>query len=118
MEEGLNVKVLEYDDLQTMSQTHWGVCDSPVRFPSDTAGWEAMSSPCRVYRLGSPMTLQELEAMPKDLQMQYLRKLRLLGATAEGVGKMLGISPARLSRWGVRFDRPNASAWAKFLQKC
>ena len=109
--------VLEYDDLQTMSQTHWGVYDSPVRFPSDTATWESLSSPCRVYRLGKPMKLRELEAMPKDLQLQYLRKLRLKGATAEEVGRMLGVSTRRLSRWGVRFDRPNPTVWAEFLRQ-
>lgn len=117
MEEGLNVKVLEYDDLQTMSQTHWGVYDSPVRFPSDTATWETLSSPCRVYRLGKPMTLRELETMPKDLQLQYLKKLRLKGATADEVGRMLGTSLRRLSRWGVRFDKPDPKAWAEFLSQ-
>lgn len=118
MEEGLNVKVLEYDDLQTMSQTHWGVYDSPVRFPSDTATWEALSSPCRTYHLGRPMKLQELEAMPGDLQLRYLRKLRRRGGTAAGVSEMLGVSPARLSQWGVCFDQPNPKAWAAFLHQC
>ena len=118
MEEGLNVTVLEYDDLQTMSQTHWGVYDSPVRFPSDTAVWEAMCSPCRTYHLGKPMKLVELEAMPRDLQLRYLRKLRQLGATADEVGKMLGIAPAGLSGWGICFDRPNPTAWAAFLHQC
>jgi len=110
--------VLEYDDLQTISQTHWGVFDSPIRFPNDTASWESFSSPCRVYQLGKPMSLRELQAMPGDLQLQYLRRLRSRGATADSVGKMLGIAPSRLSRWGVRFDRPDPAAWAEFLRQC
>ena len=110
--------VLNYDDLQTMSQTHWGVYDSPIRFPSDTASWETHCSPCRTYRLGRPMKLREFEKMPGDLQLQYLRKLRRRGGTADGVGKMLGVSPTVLSRWGVRFDCPDSAAWAEFMRQC
>ena len=118
MEEGLNVTVFNYDDLQAISQTHWGVYESPVRFPSDTATWETLSSPCCTYHLGKPMTMRQLEAMPRDLQLRYLRKLRKLGATEEAVCRMLGISRTRLSRWGVRFDRPDPAAWTEFLRQC
>lgn len=119
MEEGNFVKVFDYDDLQTLSLTHWGPGGSKIRLPNDSAVHGAMNGPCRTYHLGKPMKLQELEAMPRDLQLAYLRKLRRLGASWRGVGDMLGLSPAQLhARWNVCFDMPNPTAWAAFLGQC
>lgn len=118
MEEGFNVKEFLYDDLQTVSQTHWGLSETSVRLPSDRDTDRLRCGPCRIYRLGRPMKLAELESMPRDLQLAYLRRLRLRGGTQDAVGEMLGVPPARLNRWGVRFDRPNPTAWAAFLNQC
>lgn len=118
MEEGYNVKVFLYDDLQNVSQTHWGLDETFIRLPSDRVPACALCGPCRTYRLGRPMKLAELESMPRDLQLAYLRRLRHRGGTKDAVGKMLGVSPARLDRWGVRFDRPDPAAWAEFLRQC
>lgn len=114
-----NVKVFDYDDLQKLSLSHWGVSDTTIRLPSDLARTEALNGPCRTYHLGKPMKLQELEAMPRDLQIAYLRRLRRVGGSADTVGRMLGMSPGRLGeRWDVRFDRPDPTAWAAFLSQC
>ena len=119
MEEGYNVKEFDYDVLQTETLAHWGWSEPSIRLPNDGTSQAALNGPCRVYRLGKPMKLQELEAMPQDLQLAYLRRLRRAGATKAAVGRMLGVSPALLDRrWRVRFDMPDSTAWAAFLDKC
>lgn len=113
------MKVFDYDDLQRVSLSHWGLGDAAIRLPSDRTRAETLNGPCRTYHLGKPMKLQELEAMPADLQLTYLRKLRSRGATADAVGKMLGVSAKRLrERWDVHFDMPDPTAWAAFLSQC
>lgn len=112
------MKVFRCDDLQTRGQEHWGLSQDLVRLPHDKTGTAGLSGPCRTYRLNRPMQFWELEAMPRDLQLAYLRRLRNFGGTRETVGEMLGVPPARLDRWGVRFDRPDPTAWAAFLQTC
>jgi len=113
------VKEFDYDDLQSKAQAHWEPSESHIRLPSDKTSPEKLDGPCMTYHLGKPMKLQELEALPKDLQLMYLRRLRRMGGTQAAVEKMLGMSPARLSdRWPVRFDMPNPTAWAEFLGKC
>ena len=118
MEEGIKVKEFLYDDLQTLSQDRWGLSETTIRLPNDRTSIGTLSGPCRTYRLGRPMKLAELEAMPRDLQLAYLRRLRHRGGTQDAVGEMLGVPPARLNRWGVRFDRPNPTTWAAFLGQC
>lgn len=118
MEEGFNVKEFEYDDLQRMALTHWGWGETSVRLPSDRTCAETLDGPCHTYHLGKPMKLQDLEAMPKDLQLAYLRKLRRSGGTRESVGKMLGVKAEKLDTLGVSFDMPNPTAWAAFLGQC
>ena len=114
-----NVKVFDYDDLQSVSLSHWGCSDTTIRLPSDRERTETLNGPCRTYRLGIPMKLRELEKLPEDLQLLYLRRLRCAGASADAVGRMLGISSRRLGeRWRVRFDRPDPTAWAAFLGQC
>ncbi|MBP3634155.1 MAG: hypothetical protein J6J43_06250 [Oscillospiraceae bacterium] len=114
MEEGIFVKVFDYDDLQTRALSQLGQVDTQIRLPNDRLG-HTLNGPCRTYRLGRPMTIRELEAMPRDLQILYLRRLRRMGGCAESVGEMLGVLPARLSQWGVCFDRPDPKSWAAFL---
>ena len=116
MEEGIYVKVLDYDDLQTLARFCWGSEESTVRLPSDRTAPEKLDGPCKTYCLGKPMSLRELEQMPEDLQLAYLRRLRRRGGTPVQVGRMLGMPPSRLSdRWPVCFDMPNPTAWAEFL---
>jgi len=113
------VKVFDYDDLQGLALSHWGWSEQLVRLPSDNAAAETLNGPCRTYHLGKPIGLQELEAMPKDLQLRYLRQLRHAGGSCDSVSHMLEITPAQLSgRWNIRFDRPNPTAWAAFISQC
>ena len=118
-EEGYHVKEFDYDVLHGQALSHWGWSTELIRLPSDNAAAETLHGPCRTYRLGKPITLQELEAMPKDLQLQYLRALRRRGGSSTSVSRMLGTTPAQLSlRWNVCFDQPNPTAWAAFLSQC
>lgn len=90
-----------------------------MRLPSDGMTPARLNGPCRTYRLGVPMKLSQLEAMPEDLQRMYLRRLRRSGATQEAAAKMLGGSPAHLQRkFLLQFDQPDAAAWEAFLNKC
>lgn len=95
-----------------------------VSLPSDNlnpAELQRRNGPCRVYRLGAPMDIQQFEAMPRDLQRTYLRRLRLRGGSAEGVRAMLGISPQQmqqiLARTRVTLDQPDQAAWDEFLHR-
>lgn len=94
----------------------------PVTLPSDFLAPEELlrrNGPCYVYRLGAPMDIGQFEAMPRDLQRAYLRRLRLRGGSAEGVGAMLGVSRQRLRQLQERdrivFDKPDPAAWEEFL---
>lgn len=119
MEEGFNVMVFDYDDLQGLASSRWGWSEEIIRLPSDHLDMESLHGPCRTYHLGKPLTLAQLEAMPEDLQLRYLRQLRRRGGSCDSVGKMLGLAPGQLSaRWQVRFDKPNPTAWANFLGQC
>ena len=117
----------DYDCLpngkEVCSLSHILADTRPISLPSDFLTPEAMerrNGPCRVYRLGKPMSAAELEAMPQDLQRTYLQRLRSRGGSDEAVGRMLGLSPARLRqlthRHRVRFDQPDREAWAAFLR--
>lgn len=65
------------------------------------------------------MAIRQFEGMPADLQRAYLRRLRRAGGSRESVGRMLGVSRARVraleERHQVRFDRPDEGAWQAFL---
>lgn len=108
------MKEFDYDCLQRHQ-----VC--VVRMPSDGVDPSRMHGPCRVYRLGRPMDLAELEEMPDDLQRTYLRRLREWGGTEETVAAMLGASPEELrlllNRCRVVLDRPNPTAWSDFVNR-
>lgn len=112
------MKVSEYDYLPEKAPTHWGWSHPTVRLPHDRLSADLLSGPCRTYHLGKPMTMHQLQAMPADLQRQYLRKLRAMGAGVEDVAKMLGVSPRKVRTLGVRFDRPDPKSWAEFVKLC
>lgn len=118
----------EYDYLQkkrTAYSSHLRTgARRAVSLPSDhlnPAELQSRNGPCRVYRLGEPMNIAEFEAMPRDLQRAYLRRLRLRGGSAEGVRAMLGISGQRmeqiLAQTRVTLDQPDRKAWAAFLKR-
>ena len=93
-----------------------------VTFPSDSlseAELERLNGPCRVYRLGRPMDIGEFCSMPRDLQRDYLHRLRLRGGSRRAVSDMLGITERQLGELqrhtGVEFDRPDEEAWNAFL---
>ncbi len=89
--------------------------------PSDGVDPSLLNGPCRVYRLGRPMELTELMAMPQELQRMYLNRLRERGASEETAAEMLGISPAQMGQLlrccRVALDRPDPEAWADFLHR-
>ena len=118
---------LDYDCLPNQKEectlSHLLAGTRPISLPSDNLTPDALlrrNGPCRVYRLGKPMSAAELEAMPPDLQRMYLQRLRRRGGSPEAVGSMLGLSPTRLHqlvrRHRVCFDQPDREAWAAFLQ--
>ena len=95
-----------------------------VSLPSDRLTEKDLQSrngPCRVYRLGQPMDTAGFLALPRDLQRAYLRRLQAHGGSHEAVAAMFGVSPQQLHTmirgFGVRFDRPDAARWRRFLQR-
>lgn len=113
----------EYDCLQEERRS--GIirkrlsCRRAVRLPSDNLEpreLEQKNGPCRVYRLGRPMTGTEFGAMPADVQRLYLQHLRHHGASASDVEQMLGLSRGQLDLYRVRFDRPDRQLWSRFLR--
>ena len=126
----------EYDCLQkklvALSAQHRVGRRRQVTLPSDRlneAELARRNGPCRIYRLGRPMKLAEFEAMPPDLQRDYLRRarcppvrclrLRQRGADDASVSRMQGIGRQRVqalrTRHRVDFDRPDPAAWKDFL---
>ena len=112
----------EYDCLQkklvALSAQHRVGRRRQVTLPSDRlneAELARRNGPCRIYRLGRPMKLAEFEAMPPDLQRDYLRRLRQrgggrrVGQPDAGHGPSAGTGPA--DRHRVDFDRPDPAAW-------
>ena len=89
-----------------------------ARMPSDGVDPSQLHGPCRVYRLGRPMSLMEWKEMPADLQKLYLQRLRQWGGTEKTVAAMLGTTPEEvrllLRRHRVVLDRPNPTAWSDF----
>lgn len=95
-----------------------------VTLPSDhlnPAELERRNGPCRVYRLGAPMDIGQFEAMPRDLQRAYLRRLRQRGGSMEAVQAMLGIDGEKMAQilasTQVTLDQPDRTSWAAFLAR-
>ena len=93
-----------------------------VTLPSDTMTpleLARLNGPCRVYRLGRPMEIEEFNQLPRDLQRTYLHRLRQRGGSRQSVCRMLGITEPQMvqmqNRCGVAFDRPDEAAWNTFL---
>jgi len=90
-----------------------------VTLPSDYLKPEELerrSGPCRIYRLGRPMTMAEFHDLPADLRKLYLNRLQQRGGSEFDVEQMLGAKQGSLRHYRVRFDRPNPEAWRAFLQ--
>ena len=94
-----------------------------VTLPSDGLNpleLQRRNGPCRIYRLGAPMTMAEFTAMPRDLQRTYLRRLRQKGGSEKAVEAMLGISRQDLrqllEREHVALDQPDPAAWKAFTR--
>lgn len=59
----------------------------------------AMSGECKTYRLNSPMTWKEFNAMPAELKISYIKIIReKYNAPASAVADMFGIHRSHLSR--------------------
>lgn len=69
-----------------------------------------MNSAVASYNLNQPMSWAEYKKLPDDLKEQYLRKLReRYGATATGIGKMMGVNRVTVSRELENFGIPAAN---------
>lgn len=101
---------LQYDRLQAYKRQ--------VRLPNDRLDPAGLNGPCRTYAMGVPMDLKHMEELPEDLQRAYFRRLRQRGGSEESVGRMLGVSAARVRqlehRYRVPLDQPDRQAWMAF----
>ena len=91
-----------------------------VRMPSDGVDPSQLHGPCRVYRLGRPISLMEWKQMPADLQKLYLERLRQRGGTDDAVAAMLGTTEEEvrllLKQYRVVLDRPDPTVWSDFVE--
>ena len=59
-----------------------------------------MSGECRSYRMNSPMKWYEFKAMPKDLQIAYIKAIKeKYDPPIVAIAKMMGCERANLSRY-------------------
>lgn len=59
-----------------------------------------MSGECKSYRMNSPMKWQEFKAMPKDLQIAYIKAIKeKYDPSIVAIAKMMGCERANLSRY-------------------
>ncbi len=74
-----------------------------VKFPSDyltKKELKNMSGECKSYRMNSPMKWQEFKAMPKDLQIAYIKAIKdKYNPPIVAIAKMMEIDRANLSRY-------------------
>lgn len=74
-----------------------------VKLPSDyltKKELKNMSGECRSYRMNSPMKWQEFKAMPKDLQIAYIKAIKeKYDPPIVAIAKMMGCERANLSRY-------------------
>lgn len=83
------------------TRTHCGKSGS-VKFPSDymtKKEIKAMSGKVESYRLGEPMSWKEFKSMPKDLKIQYIKRLRASYSVPDRyIAEMFGICKSTLTR--------------------
>lgn len=99
-----------------------------VKFPSDyltKKELKNMSGECRSYRMNSPMSWNEFRAMPKDLQVAYIKAIReKYNPPVSAIAKMMGCGRANLSRHllnlGFEKQERGTHPWDKmgFAQWC
>ena len=62
--------------------------------------WRERNGEVMTYNLRNPMKWAEFKYMPKDLQQQYITKLRdAFGATGKAVAEMLGVTPGAFTAY-------------------
>lgn len=84
-----------------------------------------MSGECKSYRLNEPMKLQEFKAMPKDLQIAYIKLIReKWNPPVVAIAKMMGCDRPNLSKYllslGFEKQPRGAHPWDKmgFAEWC
>lgn len=81
-------------------RTHTGK-GGRVKLPSDNLTQKelkAMSGEVKSYRLNEPMTWVEFKAMPDDLKVTYIKRLREnFNVSDKTIGKMFGVSQRTIS---------------------
>jgi hypothetical protein len=77
-----------------------------VKFPSDYMTKKEilkMNGEVKSYRLNSPMTWDEFNAMPDDIKISYIKLIReKFGVPDSHIGTMLGIRQNRISKETIR----------------
>lgn len=72
-----------------------GANSTKVSLPQDTLSNKELAErngPMKAYNLSKPMTWKQFRLMPRDLQQEYLEKLReKYNATGCAIGRMMGI---------------------------
>lgn len=99
-----------------------------VKFPSDyltKKELKNMNGECKSYRLNSPMSWKEFLAMPKDLQIAYIKAIKeKYNPTITAIGKMMGVDRPNLSKYllhlGFEKQTRGAHVWDKegFAEWC
>lgn len=99
-----------------------------VKFPSDyltKKELKNMSGECKSYRMNSPMKWQEFKAMPKDLQIAYIKAIKeKYDPPVVAIAKMMDADRANLSRYlislGFEKQKTGQRTWDKmgFAEWC
>lgn len=99
-----------------------------VKLPSDyltKKELKNMSGECKSYRMNSPMKWQDFKAMPRDLQIAYIKAIKeKYNPPIVAIAKMMEIDRANLSRYlnslGFEKGERGAHPWDKmgFAEWC
>lgn len=89
-----------------------------VRLPSDRLTdkqLEALNGKCETYCLGKPMTWAQFKAMPDDLKIEYVKKLRKKYSVPDyALAEAMGVSRRTFGKWmwglGLDLGRQAAAA--------
>lgn len=99
-----------------------------VKLPSDyltKKELKKMSGECKTYRMNSPMKWHEFKAMPKDLQIAYIKAIKeKYNPPVAAIARMMDADRANLSRQlltlGFEKQKPGHCSWDKmgFAEWC